>query len=71
MKDAQNDDPDFQRSIKAVARACEGIADLRPWIVPNKKNVLLAVDENTRLAPEIRVTLFPWFVDVRKTLKGR
>ena len=29
MKDAQNDDPDFQRSIKAATRAFEGIADLK------------------------------------------
>ena len=38
MKDAQNDDPDFQRSIKAAARAFEGIADLKdPGSCPTKK----------------------------------
>ena len=38
MKDAQNDDPDFQRSIKAATRAFEGIADLKdPGLCPTKK----------------------------------
>ena len=71
MKDVPNDHPDFQRAIKVATRAFENIANLRdPPSRPVKKARASGGGRKCK-APEIRSTLFPWFVNVREPLKGR
>ena len=71
MKDVPNDHSDFQRAIKVATRAFENIANLRDPTSRPVKKALASGGGRKRKAPEIRSTLFSWFVNVREPLKGR
>ena len=71
LKDAKNNDVDFVRAVKLASRSYNEIDSLRdPSSCPPKK-VRSQGAGRKRKAPEVRISLFNWFIDVRETLKGR
>ena len=71
FKDAKNNDVDFIRAVKLASRSYNEINSLRdPSSCPPKK-VRTQGAGHKRKAPEVRISLFNWFIDVRETLKGR
>ena len=71
LKDAKNNDVDFVRAVKLASRSYNEIDSLRdPSSCPPKK-VRAQGAGRKRKAPEVRISLFNWFIDVRETLKGR
>ena len=71
LKDAKNNDAEFVRAVKLAACSYNEIDSLRdPSSCPPKKARAQGA-RRQRKAPEVRIGLFNWFIDVRETLKGR
>ena len=71
LKDAKNNDVDFVRTVKLASRSYNEIDSLRdPSSCPPIKVRAQGADRK-RKAPEVRISLFNWFIDVRETLKAQ
>ena len=71
LKDAKNNDAEFVRAVKLATCSYNEIDSLRdPSSCPPKKARAQGAGRQ-RIAPEVRIGLFNWFIDVRETLKGR
>ena len=71
LTDKKNDDPEFVKAVKLASRSYNDLEHLRdPSSRPPKKLRGSGAGQKVK-APEVRVALFHWFVDVRESLKGR
>ena len=71
LKDAENNDVDFVCAVKYALSSYNEIDSLRdPSSCPPKK-VRAQGAGRKRKAPELRIRLSNWFIDVRETLKGQ
>ena len=71
LKDVKSNDVDFVPAVKLAWRSYNEIDSLRdPSSCPPKK-VRSQGAGRKRKAPEVRISLFNWFIDVRETSKGR
>ena len=71
LADISNNDPEFIKAVKLASRSYNELENLRdPSCCPPKKSRGAGVGRRVK-APEVRVALFHWFVDVRESLKGR
>ena len=71
LKNAKNNDVDFARAVKLAWRFYDEIDSLRdPSSCPPQKVRAQGAGRKQK-APEVRISLFNWFIDVRETLKGR
>ena len=71
LADISNNDPEFIKAVKLASRSYNELENLRdPSFCPPKKSRGAGAGRKVN-APEVRVALFHWFVDVRESLKGR
>ena len=70
MADASNDDPEFGKAIKLASRSYNELEHYQdPSSCPLKNSKGTGAGRKLK-APEGRVVLFHWFVDVRESVKG-
>ena len=71
LAEVHNNNPMFVRAVKLTSRSYNDLDNLRDLSSCPPKKVRATGAGRKKKAPEVRQPLFPWFVDVRETLKGR
>ena len=70
LADISNIDPEFIKAVKLASHSYNELENLRdPSSCPPKKSRGAGAGRKIK-APEVRVALFHWFVDIRESLKG-
>ena len=71
LNDAKNDDAEFVRAVKLTTRSYYEIDSLGDPSSSLSKKARAQCAGRKRKAPEVRIGLIIWFIDIRETLKGQ